>query len=87
MQKKNWFRPKSYGYGLMPISWQGWLSTLLLLTFFILGAYANNFFNPPSLTLQNLANYLVEVALLIGLFLLWAQDKTDGEIEWKWGNK
>jgi hypothetical protein len=24
-----WFRPKTFGYGATPITWQGWLATLL----------------------------------------------------------
>ena len=24
-----WFRPKRYGYGATPITWQGWLLTVL----------------------------------------------------------
>ena len=39
--KPTWFRPKVFGWGLVPISWQGWLYTLswlgvLLLPFFLL---------------------------------------------------
>ncbi len=25
--KPEWFRPKSFGWGLTPITWQGWLYT------------------------------------------------------------
>jgi hypothetical protein len=25
--KPNWFRPKTFGWGLVPITWQGWLYT------------------------------------------------------------
>src|ERR1700704_1112413 len=26
--KPNWFRPKTFGWGLVPITWQGWAYTL-----------------------------------------------------------
>ncbi|PHS17703.1 MAG: hypothetical protein COA78_02975 [Blastopirellula sp.] len=26
--KPNWFRPKTIGWGLTPVTWQGWLYTL-----------------------------------------------------------
>lgn len=33
MEKKNWFIPKPYGWGLVPTCWQGWLATLFYVVF------------------------------------------------------
>ena len=27
-QQRYWFRPKSFGYGATPVTWEGWLLTL-----------------------------------------------------------
>ena len=31
MERKPWFKPKRFGYGWTPASWQGWAVTLVLL--------------------------------------------------------
>jgi hypothetical protein len=28
MANRYWFKPKTYGYGVTPVSWEGWLSAL-----------------------------------------------------------
>ena len=28
MKERYWFRPKSFGYGATPVTWEGWLLTL-----------------------------------------------------------
>lgn len=27
---KPWFRPKKFGYGWTPVTWQGWVVTIIL---------------------------------------------------------
>lgn len=27
--KPNWFRPKTFGWGLVPVTWQGWIYSLV----------------------------------------------------------
>jgi len=43
--KPNWFRPKTFGWGLTPITWQGWAYTAvwggLLVAPFSLLSYAD----------------------------------------------
>ena len=35
-----WFKPKRIGYGLTPITWQGWCVTFLLMVVLSLSVYA-----------------------------------------------
>ncbi len=35
MSGKPWFRPKTFGYGPAPASWEGWLCTLTLIVLFV----------------------------------------------------
>jgi len=35
----SWFRPKSYGWRFTPVSWQGWISALLMLLLIFSSAY------------------------------------------------
>ena len=93
--KKPWFVPKSYGYGLMPVSWQGWLMTLVLVVLMAGSAYSRGFFDsalyvePANLTLiyKQTVGFFIDTCLLIGVFLYFAEKKTKGEIKWNWGKK
>lgn len=86
MKSKHWFLPKCYGYGFFPISWQGWLSTLILLGLILLSAYVNNFFNYQVNT-QDGFRYFLDVVILCLLFTLLFKDKVKGGLRWQWGRK
>lgn len=71
-----WFRPKMFGWGVVPITWQGWLATVALIIFGIAIA---------KLAEERTRLWLV---LLVPLFLgyaalAWA--KTDGPWRFRWG--
>ena len=36
--KPHWFRPKRFGWGLTPVTWQGWVYVLVWIAV-LLGAY------------------------------------------------
>lgn len=84
--KKYWFLPKCYGYGFFPISWQGWLATLVLLGLILLSVYINNFFNCQVST-QNGFRFFLDVTILICLFTALFKDKVKGGLRWQWGRK
>ncbi len=79
-----WFRPKRYGYGLRPISWQGWLASLFLTALIILSAYLNNFFDQEPSS-ADVWRYLLSVTILIIIFMRLAVPKTKGRMKWNWG--
>lgn len=73
-----WFKPKRHGLGAVPVTWQGWLATALMIV--------------PAVLLANLAKHgrpaflVLLVPLVLGfLWLCWA--KTDGGWHWRWGDK
>lgn len=71
-----WFRPKRYGFGATPATWQGWLAVLLMIV--------------PAALLANLAQHgrpaflVLLVPLVLGYLWLVAV-KTDGGWHWRWG--
>ena len=81
---KFWFAPKRYGYGLTPISWEGWLVTLGLVGIVVLIAYANNIITGPP-TKREVLFHLIELIIIIYLFMYYAKNRTNGEIKWNWG--
>lgn len=84
--KKHWFLPKFYGYGFIPVSWQGWLATFVLLGLIILSAYVNNFFNYQTST-QDGFGFLLDVAVLACLFTILFKDRVKGGLRWQWGRR
>ena len=94
--KHYWFRPKRFGWGVVPISWQGWLMTLVLLVLIFASAYANGFWSldqsntiqiSPYIAPQNLTAWLLDVVLLVAIFALTTAPLTDGPLRWRWGQK
>ena len=73
-----WFRPKAFGYGAVPVTWQGWALTLaLVLAAALIGNLAEH---------RGTVYAVLLLPLVVGfLYLCWA--KTDGGWGWRWGNK
>ncbi len=84
--KKYWFKPKRYGYGMYPTTWEGYLTTLALLGVILVLSYINNFFN-DQVSLQDTLYYIVELVLVIVLFIYLTKEKVEGGLKWRWGKK
>lgn len=86
---KYWFKPKRYGYGFVPTSWEGWLMTLVLVGLIFASAYTNNFFELEAseeyLSTKDGLRFLLDVLLLSGMFTYLSEKKTKGELKWRWG--
>jgi hypothetical protein len=81
--KRAWFRPKSYGVGMTPASWQGLVVTFVYLA----GLIADMRLAPPAFAdhSQGLMLALVIAAAWTGLFFWLAQRTCDGAVRWRWG--
>lgn len=87
--KKYWFKPKRYGYGAYPVTWQGYLFLFVMIGLVLVSAYINGFFNlsQPTIPVESILRFLLDLVILIGLFTALAHDKVDGELAWRWGEK
>jgi hypothetical protein len=79
-----WFRPKQYGYGATPTTWQGWAMTIVA-TLVVIAATA-------WLTTLTAIDPRFWVAVLIDAVVIAAllevsRRKTDGEWRWRWGDR
>ncbi len=68
---------------MTPISWEGWLVTLIFVGILALAAYSNEIFLYP--TQEQIAAFLIDTGILTSLFLIFCKDKTKGKIKWNWG--
>ncbi len=78
-----WFRPKRYGFGATPTTWQGWLLTLGFVALLIAIVQALEFgMAGPEAHLLGIA-----AAIILALLFTWiAWKKTDGAWRWRWGS-
>ncbi len=80
-----WFKPKRYGYGATPVTWQGWSATLAAVVAIAIAATVlvpRGVHNPAAW----IAFAAVEAAIVAVLWII-ARRKTDGEWRWRWGGQ
>lgn len=73
-----WFAPKAFGWGAVPVTWQGWVVTLVFIAAAAMIAKTGEHRSPVWLGL------LVPVVLGF-IAICWA--KTDGGWRWRWGGE
>jgi len=81
-----WFRPKQYGYGATPATWEGWAATVASLVL-LAGSLAGLQWlaGPGNLTAWLL--WAVVAAAGIWWFAQFTRRRTDGEWRWRWGDE
>jgi hypothetical protein len=77
-----WFKPRRFGYGATPVTWQGWAVTLAALALVLVSLLITVFVDDGAWVL---APVLIDVGA-IGALLIVSYRKTDGEWRWRWGN-
>ena len=77
-----WFKAKNYGWGWVPVSWQGWVVTLL----YVLGIVYILLERDRDAILGNHAweNLIINFIFLTLVFVLIAY-KTGEKPRWRWG--
>jgi hypothetical protein len=78
------FKPKRYGYGATPVTWQGWLVTLGTVVAMVAVSLCLR------LTIKNpwaLAALVVFDAAAISALAIISYRKTEGGWRWRWGDR
>ena len=76
---KYWFRPKYYGYGAYPSSWEGWTFISIMVIILLAGIL---FITP-----YNIIPYLLFIIIWIIIVIIISYKKTEGMWKWRWGKK
>jgi len=77
-----WFKPKRYGYGAMPVTWQGSVVTLgTVLAMVAVSLYLRL----TAKSLWALAALLIFDAVAVSALVIISHRKTEGE--WRWGDR
>jgi len=79
-----WFKPKRYGYGATPVTWQGWavtIGTVLAVVAVSLGLRLT------AKSLWALAALVLFDAVAVSALVIVSYRKTDGGWRWRWGDR
>jgi hypothetical protein len=80
-----WFKPKRYGYGATPVTWEGWAFTGLVVAivagsgWLLLGTGRT-----PDWTM--LLVWWAIVALMLAVSVVVSKSRTEGSWRWRWGH-
>jgi len=79
-----WFRPKRYGYGATPVTWQGWAVTLGTVAAMVAVSLSLRLSEPRYWALAALITFdLLALAFLV----IVCCRKTEGGLRWRWGDR
>jgi hypothetical protein len=79
-----WFKPRRYGHGAMPSTWQGWAALIAFVILFPLVALALMWVMP---NIWGLLAFVIFVPPAVFGFITFVRKKTDGEWRWSWGDR
>ena len=83
---KYWFKPKRFGWGFTPISWEGWIATAIVVIILLFIAYTNNFYT-ENITNKDITFFILELAIIIYFIIKIFKPRTQGEVKWNWGRR
>jgi hypothetical protein len=79
-----WFKPKRYGYGATPVTWEGWVFTGFIVAIVaVSGWLLLGGARAPSLTMVGI--WWAIVVLTIAASVAVTKSKTEGSWRWRWG--
>jgi hypothetical protein len=77
-----WFKPKRYGWGATPVTWQGWA---LILAIVLAMVAVSVVLRLTEKTYWGLAAIIAFDVLALAALTIVSYWKTDGEWRWRWG--
>lgn len=79
-----WFKPKRYGYGATPVTWEGWALTAAAIVVIFLASWLVSTSGRADPALGFVWAAIIG-ASVIGLWVV-SRRKTDGVWRWRWGS-
>jgi len=80
-----WFKPKRYGYGATPVTWEGWAVTGAAILIVLIASLLLPSDRATVAPAGWIAFTTIVVLTVVGLWIVSAR-KTDGAWRWRWGN-
>jgi hypothetical protein len=83
MSHQYWFRPRKYGYGATPVTWEGW--ALVFAFVVVVAALVPLVLHGGSIATRLLSATLIGAAIVVLTAV--SMKKTDGAWHWSWGGR
>jgi hypothetical protein len=80
-----WFKPKRYGYGAAPVTWEGWVFTGVVAAV-IAGSVSLLIGNGRTRDLAMTLIWAAVVAIVVAVLVAVTKAKTEGGWRWRWGD-
>jgi hypothetical protein len=77
-----WFKPRQYGYGVTPVTWEGWALTVVTMFVVVMTSMLAPLFARGNS--WGIVAFTID-ALAIAAFILISKSKTEGAWRWRWG--
>lgn len=79
---KYWFKAKLYGWGWVPVRWQGWVVIGVFIAFIVWSGFGLD--GPAEPTASQLNWFFAKVVLAVALIMIICY-KTGEKPQWRWG--
>ena len=86
MSHKYWFKPKNYGYGFYPVTWEGWLATAVFVIVLLISGCINNIF-VDNVTMKEGMRFFLDVLIFSSIATIFFDKKMKEDLKWRWGRK
>ncbi|MBT3249806.1 MAG: hypothetical protein HN846_02375 [Candidatus Pacebacteria bacterium] len=83
---KIWFKRKRYGWGWVPVTWQGWL-VIVVEILFLLSLSKILLEDVPQNTYQGEVGIFLAIVFLSVLILIFTSHRKGPKPKWRWGKK
>jgi hypothetical protein len=80
-----WFRPKKFGYGATPVTWQGW--AVVAIAVIAIVAAAQLIVVPHARQPSAWIAFFAAEAVILAILWIVSRRKTAGEWRWRWGDR
>ena len=83
-KNKYWFKSKRFGWGFVPISWEGWLFILAMIILISISVFVNKIYL-ESACLENGLSFLLDFVLILLVSIQISIKKSRDKPRWRWG--
>lgn len=86
-EKKYWFKPKTYGWGVTPVTLEGWGITFLFMGVLFLIAWGNGLTQEVvPVSNKDMILFFIETLVSVFGFIQLIKNRVEGGLKWHWGS-
>ena len=83
-KNKYWFKSKRFGWGFVPISWEGWAFMMCMMVLILISAFINQIYL-DTVSLKDGFSFLLDFILIILVSIPISTKKCKDKPRWRFG--